>query len=294
MTFIGYCTTKTLAKFLGFGDTETYSIDSYDPLVNYILPTVSSDGVRGYIIADTFTATADGVLIDSANYTVDVDTGAITFTTHPATDSEVNINYYLNSDFSNDDLESYITLGAYDLEKKTSHKFRELTVTDYTCDVNDGYDYLNPTNKTHLELPYYPILSVSALSVNGTDVTPSTLKIKNNLICLTESSEVSEFTGDADSIVLSFVYGITDTVEDRSDEDIITLKLAGEANKYASFLSIAESPLGRNALLENSKAVSLSDGQIRPDTISDGLINKVETMYVKEISNLKAYSTSLI
>jgi hypothetical protein len=305
MTFIGYCTTKQLAKFLDFGSYETYTIDSYDRNNDYTIPTTSDDGITGYLIEDTIKITEDGVIFNPNNYSVDLDTGAIKFNTHPEDASEVKVIYYLNSTFSNDDLESYIELGAYELEEDTRQIFRELSVTDYTTDINETDNYISydmsdkklPNNYrfvTTIYLPYAPILSVSSLEVDGTDVTPSTLKIRNNCISLTSSSEVGYFPRDADSIVISFKYGITSIIGDRTETDRRLIKLACEANKYSAIKSMLKNPNGRNAVLENSKAVSLSGGQIRPDTIPDNMITQVNERYDELVSKLKAFNSILI
>lgn len=292
MTFIGYCTTAELAKFLDIGAwqqdvslTESYSTN------DLVINTASSNGINFHLIDGLVYIYEDGVEIPSEDYTIDLDTGAITFSEEPTEESVITATYYLVEDFSDTDLEYYVLLGAYELETDTRQKFREQTLIDYTTDVNKGLDYtIQNYNQSYLNLPYGPVLSVSSLTIDGTSITPSTLKIDGNKIFLTDTSEKSYFTGDADSVVISFKYGITDTVEDRTDEDLIKLSLAKEANKFASAMVISKSPLGQNVFFDNSKFTQMSKGDVRPETLNENLLIKIKEGYDRYINRLRAMS----
>jgi len=262
---------------------------------NLYLSTTSANGLKFYLIKDGYHLYENGVEISTENYTVDLNNGHITFSVDPAEGSSITADYYLVEDFSNDDLEYYITLGAYELERDTLQKFREVELIDFKTDVNEGLDYYNYNqNKKYIEFDYSPILSVSNLVVNGTSVTPNTLKIKGNKVFLTNDSEVSSLTGEHDKIIISFKYGITDTVANRTDEDLIRLQLAREANKFCAAAIMSSMPLGRNVLLDNNKTLQLSSGNVRPEIFNENLTNILRNTYEQYVAKLKSLSVQLI
>lgn len=293
MVFTGYCSNSELVKFLDFGGWKQQEIASYSSAVTYKLTTTHSDGQAGYLINGLILATSAGVTIDPDDYTVNLDTGVITFSTHPADESKVIFTYYLNREFDNDDISYYILLGANKLEKDTSNVFRETTMT-YTTDGNLGYNYIEFTNKTtYISLPY-PVLSVTSLTVDGVSVTPSTLKIQNNKVSLGPDSEVSYFSGEANTTTIVVKHGITDTVLDRSDEDSRYLYLAKEANKFLAAIMIYDSPIGRNVGLDNSYVVQKSDGSVRPELTVDSLLRRLETRYNELVGMMKSGTVHLV
>lgn len=292
MTFTGYCTNAELVSFLDFGSWTTYTIESYDSANTYILPVTIANGLSSNLISGMISATDDGVAIPAENYTVDVTSGVIAFVTgkHPVNKSTVVFKYYLCREFTNADISYYILLGARKLELDTKKLFREAEV-EYTTDGNEGYDYIHYTNSRTIELPY-AINTVEDLEINGVTVTPSTLKIINNKISLTPNSEVKEFSGEANSVVVTVTHGILD--DSKSLEDERFLDLAKEANKRISALMIIDSPLGRNVTLDNAYMVQKSDGSVRPDIAVDSIVKRYEDSYnmLKEL--LMNSTTSLI
>lgn len=291
MTFTGYCSNEELVKFLDYGSWTEYVIDKYENTNTYILPQAIANGLSGNLISGMISATDDDVTIPTANYTVDTTTGLVTFTTHPADDSVVKFKYYLCREFTNSDISYYVLLGARKLELDVHKLFREVSVT-YTTDANEGYDYIHlKEDNVTLELPYN-IKSVTSLSIDGTSITVSTLKVINNKICLTKDSEVTKFSGEANSVVAVVKHGQAET--SLSEEESRLLDLAKEANKRISAIMIIDSPLGRNVTLDNSYIVQKSDGSVRPDITVDSIIKRYEDSYnmLKEL--LMNSSTTLI
>jgi len=317
MTLSGYCSNIDLARYLDMGIYKTYTISSYDSTVTYTLsPLTSSDGTRWNLISGGFTITDDGVTFASTKYTVDLNSGLITFTpaTQPVNGSVVIVTYWLNEGFTDDDLTYFVELGAVKLEEDTRQVFREISVTNYKTDGNRDYTYLYPdyryrydinstvttddiiqqNSNSVLYLDYGPILSVSALTVDGTAVTVSTLKLLGNKIMLTEDSEVHYFSGDHDSVTISFKYGITSTVLDRTEEDLRLLQLAKHGNILASFLQISSIPKGRNVLLDNTYVMQRSDGSVRPEMALDGWMVQVNKSYDIILRKLRMNGLSTI
>jgi len=288
--FAGYCTNAEIVKFLDFGGYFKYTIPSYLSTNTYYLPLSTADGQAAYLVTGTISATDDGATISTANYSVNVTTGQITFTSHPVAGSKVDFFFYLNREYSDADLAAYVLLGAYKLEKDTQRVFRELSFS-YTIDSNYGYDYIDYVDQKTIRLPY-DVYSLSTVTVDGVTVTPSTVKIINNYISLTDSSQVSTFSGEGGSMTIAGKHGIPDT--SRTSEDDRIIAIAKEANKYISALMIINSPLGRNVSLDNSYVVQKSDGSVRPDITIENQIKTYTNIYNDLVDLLKANTTRLI
>ena len=296
MAFTGYCSTAALAKFLDIGvwQQEVTLIASY-ATNDLSIDVTSSNGMNFHLVTGLVTLYDDGVVIATTSYTIDLETGNITFSVEPTAGSAITATYYLVEDFSDDDLDYYNMLGAYELEQDTRQKFREVALVDYTTDTNEGFDYVNYEHtQPYLELPFTPILSVSALTIDGTSVTTTKLKLKGNRIFLTNDSEAKYFTGEYNTVVVSFKYGITDTVGDRTEEDLMKLEMAEEANKFASALIISEHPLGRNVLFDNSKVSQMSKGDVRPDLFSENSTKALKDTYNMYVNKLRGLSIKTI
>ena len=294
MTFIGYCSNKELITFLDNGEwvIDFVVTSNYDSTQSHSLPMNNNNGITVYLISGMYTLYDDGVEISSDDYTINLTTGDITFSSDPVAGSTVTATYYLSEDYSNSDIEFYISLGAYELEKDTRTIFRELEVTDLSLDVNEGLDYTDISTSKYLAMPYSPILSVSSLVVDGTNVDTTTIKLKGNKIFVTDDSAVDYFTGDYDSIVISFKYGIPEA--GHTNEQSRLILLAKEANKYITTVLIAESPLGRNVLLDNSKVTQMSKGDVRPELFNEETLKALRERYTKYINKLKSLSTYII
>jgi len=292
MTFSGYCTNAELAKFLDFGTWKLYSITSYNHTVTYTLPTTTNDGISSYIISGTISATDDGTTIPTANYSVNVTTGVITFTSHPTDASAVVFKYYINREFSDSDLTDYVLRGARKVELDCKKIFRELSVT-YTTDANDGLTYTTYNDSYWISLPY-DVLSVTSLTVDGVSVSTTKLKIIGNKISLGDDAEVDAFTGNYNSISITVKHGITDTVLNRTEEDLRFLDIAKQVNLLASAILIYKSPIGANVALDNNYIIQKSDGTIRPELTVDSAILSLNKEYDELISLIKSSSASIV
>lgn len=294
MTFYGYCSAVSIAKYLDIGNQKFLDLGNYQSGNKYTLEIYTPSSKRGYIIGDTIVIYADNVPIDSTKYSVDLNTGLITFSTAPTSTAHLTCEYFLSYYFNIDDLNEYLVLGAYQVERDTQAVYRTLAVEDYAMDANTGYDYLNPKDSSMLTLPFGPILEVTSLTVNGTTVTPSTLKIKGNTLCLTESSEVSEFTGDADSVIISLEYGFPDDEDDLDERQKAILAIVKQANKCASALALMTSPAGRNIFIENSKEVQLSSGEVRAEQVPNNLEARIRIAYNAYINSISSVRIATI
>lgn len=294
MTFTGYCSKADFAKFLGYGEWYKYPITDYDSDSTYFLPLQSTDGLFGYLIDGMYSAVVNGTVIDPDDYTINIDTGLITFKAgkHPADESDITFYYYLNREYTDLNLEQFLLVGAYKLEKDTSRVFREVEF-EYVTDGNQGFNYVEFVNTRMIKLPY-GILSINELTIDGTSVTPSTLKIINNYVSLTDDSEIRYFTGNANSVTISGTYGMPDDPEDQSEEDLRWLELAKMANKYISAIMLIESPSGKNTALDNSYVVQKSDGSVRPELSVENEVRAYRVAYNELLSLLRGTSTELI
>jgi hypothetical protein len=297
MTFTGYCSLKDLVSFLDIGEwivnhTVNESYTSGDVLM---LETTNASGVNTFIIEGTVKIYKNDVEVDSDDYDLDYDTGILTINTTPPLDTgdEIKATYYVASGYSTEDLEYYLLLGATELEYNTRQIFREQTVNNYTYTVEEGLDYTVGHTSKYIELPYTPILEVTSLEVDGVSITLSSLIIKGNKIFTTSSSEKQEFSSDQD-IEVSFKYGITDTVLDRTDEDLRLLSMASEANKISTALIMAESPLGRNTFIDNSKVTQMSKGDVRPELFNEAQLRELRNRYNLLVNKLKGLSYKVL
>ena len=294
MTFTGYCTPAELAKFLDFGNWREFPIQSFDTSDTYYLPLISDDNKLTYAIEGTVSATNGGVLIDPGEYTVDYETGKITWETgkEPTDGDSIVFIYYVMRGFTNADLKYYILLGARRLEKDANAVFRELT-SEYVTDGNLGYDYIHYLSDVTLQLPYN-VLSVEELNIDGTDVTVSSLKIKGNNVSLTRDSEVRYFSGKANTTYISVTHGIPDEEADRTEEQNRLVDFAKEANICISAIMMLDSPNGRNTLLDNSYVVQRSDGSVRPDLTIEAELTRYEKKYQNLLAMLQMINGKLI
>lgn len=291
MTFAGYCTNSELAKFLDFGNWREFPIDSYVEGTTIVLPTVSDDGNLAYIIDGTVSVTINGTLVDVEDYVVDLDTGTVTFDSEPKDEDAIVFIYYIMRGLSNADLSYYNLMGARLLEKEVNAFYREVDVT-YTTDGNQGLDYINYVNSNTISLPYN-VAAVESLTIDGTTVTPSTLKIIGNNISLSNSSEVKAFSGKANSVEVDVIHGIIEEGEP-SEEDLRLLDIAKEANKCISAMLIIDSLIGQNTALDNSYIVQRSDGSVRPDLTVTTELQRLEKKYAMLTSFLKSTTSHLL
>jgi hypothetical protein len=292
MTFTGYCSALELARFLGFGNWRSYPINGYDHTQIYTLPTVSDDGNLNYIISGSVSLMVDGVLYDADNYSVDFNTGTVTFTTRPDDESTLVFFYYINREYDDNALNYYTLLASRRLEKDSAIVLREIETT-YTTDGNQGTDYIHITNQNTLELPYN-ILSVEELIIDGQNITPSTVKIKGNTLCLTNDSEKKYFSGKADSVVANVVCGIPEEEDDHTEEQLRLLDFAKEATLCMAAIMIIDSPTGRNTRLDNDYVVQRSDGSVRPDLTVQAEMIRYEKKYSELLNLLQASTVSTI
>lgn len=294
MTFGGYCSNAELAKFLDFGNWREYPIDAYISGTTIILPTVSDDNNLTYIIDGTVSITLNGAIVDPADYSVDLETGAVVFDTEPKDGDSIVIIYYVMRGLSNEDLSYYNLMGARLLEKEVNAFYREVEVT-YTTDGNQGLDYINYINSNTIKLPY-AVTSVTELTVDGTTVDPSTLKIIGNNVSLSKESEVREFSGKADSVSIEVIHGILEpgSGEDYTEEEKRLLDIAKEANKCVSAMLIIDSLIGQNTALDNSYIVQRSDGSVRPDLTVTNELQRLEKKYTMLTSFLKSTTSHLL
>lgn len=291
MTFAGYCTNSELAKFLDFGNWRDFPIDSYVEGTTIVLPTVSDDGNLTYIIDGTVSVTINGTLVDVEDYVVDLDTGTVTFKSEPKDEDAIVFIYYVMRGLSNADLSYYNLMGARLLEKEVNAFYREVDVT-YTTDGNQGLDYINYVNSNTISLPYN-VAAVESLTIDGTTVTPSTLKIIGNNISLSNSSEVKAFSGKANSVEVDVIHGIIEE-DEPSEEDLRLLDIAKEANKCISAMLIIDSLIGQNTALDNSYIVQRSDGSVRPDLTVTTELQRLEKKYAMLTSFLKSTTSHLL
>lgn len=291
MTFAGYCTNSELAKFLDFGNWREFPIDSYVEGTTIVLPTVSDDGNLTYIIDGTVSVTINGTLVDVEDYVVDLDTGTVTFDSEPKDEDTIVFIYYIMRGLSNADLSYYNLMGARLLEKEVNAFYREVDVT-YTTDGNQGLDYINYVNSNTISLPYN-VAAVESLTIDGTTVTPSTLKIIGNNISLSNSSEVKAFSGKANSVEVDVIHGIIEE-DEPSEEDLRLLDIAKEANKCISAMLIIDSLIGQNTALDNSYIVQRSDGSVRPDLTVTTELQRLEKKYAMLTSFLKSTTSHLL
>lgn len=291
MTFAGYCTNSELAKFLDFGNWRDFPIDSYVGGTTIVLPTVSDDGNLTYIIDGTVSVTINGTLVDVEDYVVDLDTGTVTFKSEPKDEDAIVFIYYVMRGLSNADLSYYNLMGARLLEKEVNAFYREVDVT-YTTDGNQGLDYINYVNSNTISLPYN-VAAVESLTIDGTTVTPSTLKIIGNNISLSNSSEVKAFSGKANSVEVDVIHGIIEE-DEPSEEDLRLLDIAKEANKCISAMLIIDSLIGQNTALDNSYIVQRSDGSVRPDLTVTTELQRLEKKYAMLTSFLKSTTSHLL
>jgi len=315
MALSGYCENIDLARYLDMGVYKTITVTpSYSSSESYyIYPLTSNDGTTWNLITSGVILTDDGVTIDPTHYTIDLNSGLITFGAlyHPIAGSIIVAIYWLNQGFTDDDLTYFVDLGAVQLEEDTHRVFREITVTSYKTDANGDYTYVYPDfidrwdvlngidninyrTDSILSLEYGPILSVTTLTVDGTSVTPSTLKLFGNKIMLTEDSEVRSFTKSHDSITITYKYGIISTVASRTEEDLRLIELAKQANILASFLQINSVLKGRNIILDNLYVVQKSDGSIRPEQVLDNWVIQVQRKYDSLLKKLRLNGISTI
>jgi hypothetical protein len=310
MTFTGYCTNKELCTFLDFGyyNEKNYVYNSSD---TEYLDINSESKAQLYLIYGMHSMFVNGIAY--TDYSINLDSGEISFTgdEDPEENSEIKVIYWLNVGLDNNSVSDLVIDGASELEQDVSRIFRTISVTDYTIDVNPTYDYIKPytsymydgsvvkysnyKNKDSvLELAYGPIQSVASLTVNGTSVTPSTLKLEGNKIMLTEDSEVQYFSREADSVVISFSYGITETILDQTEFEKTILRSVKRANILKSSFLLFDSPQGENLLYENSFLVSASDGRVRADVDIERMKLSYEKRYNNIINKLKIQTVSTI
>ena len=297
MTFTGYCSLKDLVSFLDIGEwivNHTVSESYYSGEV-LTLATTNASGINTFIIEGTVKIYVNNVEVDSDDYTLDYDTGILTISTTPALaiGDEVKATYYVSSGYDSDDLEYYLLLGATELEYDSRQIFREQTVNNFSYVVDQGLDYTIGQTSKYIELPYTPILSVSSLEVDGVTITASSLIIKGNRIFLTSSSERQTFSSEQE-IEISFKYGIPEAVLDQTEEQKRLLLMAEEANKIASALIMAESPLGRNTFIDNSKVTQMSKGDVRPELFNEAQLRELRNRYNTLINKLKGLSYKVL
>jgi len=311
MVFTGYCSNAEMCKFLDFGyyNEKDYIYNSSD---TESVEVKSENGTELSLITGMHSMFVDGVSF--ADYAIDNTTGAISFTvveTTPSDDANIKIVYWLNVGLDDSDITDLVLDGSSEVEQDTSRIYRTVAVVDYAVDVNPDYDYVNPYTTTMyggniakikdyknkdnvLELSYGPIQSVSALTVDGTSVTVSTLKLIGNKIMLTDDSEVGYFSRSANSIVLSFSYGITETALSQTEFEKSTLRTVKKANLLKSGMLLFDSPQGENLLYENSYLVSASNGSVRNDTRIEDMKRNYEKRYDKLVAKLKMQVASTI
>lgn len=295
MSFVGYCTLKELVSFLDIGEwiVNHTIVEEYVVGSTITLPRTNASGITTNIVKDTVKMYVNGTLRPAAEYTVNYDTGIVTFSVAPIEDDKVSATYYITSAYDNDDLEYYLLLGATELEYDTRHIFREQAVNNYSYVVDHGLDYTIGQTSKYIELPYTPILEVSALEVDGVAITLSTLKIKGNRIFPTSLSEKREFSSDQE-IEISFSYGIPDDVVDQTEDQKRLLLMASEANKISTALIIAESPLGRNTFIDNSKVTQMSKGDVRPELFNEAQLRELRNRYNTLVDKLKGLSYKIL
>lgn len=291
MTFTGYCSLKDLVSFLDIGEwIVNYTlVAEYVPGSTITIPTTNSNGINTYVVKDSIKLFLNDVLVDPDDYTVDYDTNIITFDTEPSEDDKISATYYICSAYDNDDLEYYLLLGATEIEYDTRQIFRELTATDYIYNVEDGLDYTRTISSKFIELPYAPILTLTSLAVDDVSWDVDTVMVKGNKIFTTNKSPRAEFTS-ADEIKLTFTYGIPDDTTEQTEEQKRLLQIASEANKIATAMIMAESPLGRNVFIDNSKVTQMSKGDVRPELFNETQLRELKNRYSMYIQKLKALS----
>lgn len=293
MSFIGYCTLKELVSFLDIGEwiVNDTVIAAYQTGDVIKLTTTNANAVNTHIIRGTVKMYINNILIDEDDYVIDYDTGVVTFDTTPTADDFISATYYISSAYDSDDLEYYLTLGATEVEYDTRQIFREIAVDNYRYYVEDGLDYTKLVSAKYIELPYAPILEVAELTVDGTAIT--NYMVKDNKIFLVYNSERTEFTSQ-NEILISFSYGIPEDEDDQTDEHRRLLKIASEANKIATAMIMAESPLGRNTFIDNSKVTQMSKGDVRPELFNENQLRDLKLRYDTYINKLRAMSTKLL
>ena len=296
MVFTGYCENSDLVKYLDFGGWFTLSIAAYDPATDYYIPLTSfADGTSGYLINDMISGTEDGTTIVTTTYSVNLTTGLITFSTDPTTASAVVFTYYLNREISNTDISVYVLEAARMFEYNARRTFRSYS-SSYNLDATTGLTYDTYESSDYafwLALPY-DIQSITSIVVNDTTVTPATVKINGNKFSLTEDSEVDYISGDLNSVVITVLHGITETVLDRTEEELREISMVLEANRCLAAMLIIESPKGRNITLDNSYVVQKSDGSVRPDITTNEIYIKIKQRYDDLMTSLKGSSSSII
>jgi hypothetical protein len=293
MSFTGYCTTAELARSLDYGNWRDY-VGTYSSADGFYLPCVSDDNNLNYIIDGTTTIYVNDVLIDTEDYTINLDTGEVTFDLTPAIEDgdSVKAIYYITRGFSNETLQKYVTLAARRVEKDSCGLYREVEA-EYTTDGNEGYDYINYVNNTTIQLPW-PVLSVESLDVDGVTIDVTTLKISGSTISLTKDSGVNYFSGKANTTEIEVTHGIPDDEADRTEDQQSMYELAKEANITMATMLLLDSPIGRNTSLDNSYIVQRSDGSVRPDLTVESELTRYEKKYLELIQLLQHTTTKLI
>lgn len=161
------------------------------------------------------------------------------------------------ADISETLAQRFLDEATQEIDNITGTKFEPTTITE----VYDGFDgidiYGNRIAKSYLTLSRYPIIGLSAISVNGTAV-PSTKVFKyTDRISLTTDAPVTSFGITEQGVSVTYVYGVTD-----QGEIVRDLCLAMAQYKLVSI------PEGRNAVLDASRYESLSGSDIRPESIT--------------------------
>ena len=177
---------------VGTGDTTTKAFSLAQQKINDGSLIVKVNGV-------TQTETTD--------YTVDYLEGDITFVTAPAAFA-ITASYWYYTITINDDVVDLHIAEAEELV--TLYTGREWSTQTATSEKHDSDD------QEYLYTEYFPIQSVTTLTVDGTSITPSTLAVYGDIgkVQLTNDSEKSNFSGsDLQSTVITYVYGEATTPE---------------------------------------------------------------------------------
>ena len=176
------------------------------------------------------------------------------------------------------------------VENMTGYIFRSTTLSSTNLDIsgndiftNDEYAYLYMPHYNALTLrEYYPISTLTTLTVNGTSVTPTYVIVDHNTLTLSSDAETTVFVPGRAKVALACTYGYSSAsregilateyatlyiIQQYFIKELMDAKLSGAKIDHASVVIADSSP--------NSEAITRAELSSRMKEIEKSLPIKV-------------------
>ena len=153
------------------------------------------------------------------------------------------------------------------------------TTSDYVTisETLDPIENNTSIGTSELVLSYYPVASLSSVSINGNNVTNTSFIVRTDRICVGTEAPIESFGTVPKSVSVVYKHGLLDTYK----YDVVR-----QLNIYGAVLDFITTPKGRDTMFDNSRYAEINHNDIRPNDMANLYITDLRTKVDKLYSEL--------